>query len=88
MPPVVAGLTPCLGAIHRNLPGNVQPVTRWTGDSGGVSETPQVRVLIVDDEPSLVELLSVSLRFQGFEVETATNGAEGLDKARAFRPTL
>jgi two-component system OmpR family response regulator len=51
-----------------------------------VSETPQVRVLIVDDEPSLVELLSVSLRFQGFEVETATNGAEGLDKARAFRP--
>lgn len=43
-------------------------------------------MLIVDDEPSLVELLSVSLRFQGFEVETATNGAEGLDKARAFRP--
>ncbi|MBU4613288.1 response regulator transcription factor [Prescottella equi] len=61
-------------------------MTRWIGDSGGVSETPQVRVLIVDDEPSLVELLSVSLRFQGFEVETATNGAEGLDKARAFRP--
>ncbi|MBM4725512.1 response regulator transcription factor [Prescottella equi] len=51
-----------------------------------MSETPQVRVLIVDDEPSLVELLSVSLRFQGFEVDTATNGAEGLDKARAFRP--
>lgn len=43
-------------------------------------------MLIVDDEPSLVELLSVSLRFQGFEVETATNGAEGLDKARVFRP--
>ncbi|MCD7051365.1 response regulator transcription factor [Rhodococcus sp. BH2-1] len=61
-------------------------MARWIGDSGGVSETPQVRVLIVDDEPSLVELLSVSLRFQGFEVETATNGAEGLDKARAFRP--
>lgn len=85
MPPVVAGLT-VRRAIHRNLPGNVQPVTRWIGDSGEVSETPQVRVLIVDDEPSLVELLSVSLRFQGFEVETATNGAEGLDKARAFRP--
>lgn len=51
-----------------------------------MSETPQVRVLVVDDEPSLVELLSVSLRFQGFAVETATNGAEGLDKARTFRP--
>lgn len=51
-----------------------------------MSETSQARVLIVDDEPTLVELLSVSLRFQGFEVETATDGAEGLDKARVFRP--
>ena len=29
------------------------------------------RVLVVDDEPNIVELLSVSLKFQGFEVETA-----------------
>ncbi|QCQ93721.1 response regulator transcription factor [Rhodococcus sp. SGAir0479] len=58
------------------------------GDSGGVNETPQARVLIVDDEPTLVELLSVSLRFQGFEVETAANGAEGLDRARTFRPDV
>ncbi|MFE3290130.1 response regulator transcription factor [Rhodococcus sp. NPDC059234] len=46
----------------------------------------EARVLIVDDEPNIVELLSVSLRFQGFEVEVAGNGPEGLDKARAFRP--
>ncbi|MFF0814762.1 response regulator transcription factor [Rhodococcus sp. NPDC003318] len=44
------------------------------------------KILIVDDEPNIVELLSVSLRFQGFEVETASTGAEGLDKAKAFRP--
>ncbi|WP_305093888.1 response regulator transcription factor [Prescottella sp. R16] len=56
------------------------------GDSGGVNENPQARILIVDDEPTLVELLSVSLRFQGFVVETAADGAEGLDKARGFRP--
>jgi len=48
--------------------------------------TPEAKVLVVDDEPMIVELLSVSLRFQGFEVATASNGAEGLDKARAFRP--
>ncbi|MGO4205588.1 response regulator transcription factor [Rhodococcus sp. TAF43] len=47
---------------------------------------PAARVLIVDDEPTIVELLSVSLRFQSFEVETAANGCEGLDRARAFRP--
>ncbi|MFZ2529315.1 MAG: response regulator transcription factor [Rhodococcus sp. (in: high G+C Gram-positive bacteria)] len=47
---------------------------------------PEARVLIVDDEPNIVELLSVSLKFQGFDVATASDGAEGLDRARAFRP--
>lgn len=47
---------------------------------------PEARVLVVDDEPMIVELLSVSLRFQGFEVETAVDGAQALDRARAFRP--
>ena len=42
------------------------------------SETkPEARVLVVDDEANIVELLSVSLKFQGFEVYTATNGAPG-----------
>ncbi|ATQ30817.1 alkaline phosphatase [Rhodococcus ruber Chol-4] len=49
-------------------------------------KTREARILIVDDEPNIAELLSVSLKFQGFEVETASNGAEGLDRARAFRP--
>ncbi|WP_369801740.1 response regulator transcription factor [Nocardia sp. BMG51109] len=48
--------------------------------------TPEARVLVVDDEPMIVELLSVSLRYQGFEVAGAGNGAEGLDRARTFRP--
>ncbi|MDI9951611.1 response regulator transcription factor [Rhodococcus sp. IEGM 1305] len=54
---------------------------------GCVNEKPvEARVLVVDDEPNIVELLSVSLRFQGFEVATASTGAEGLDTARTFRP--
>ena len=36
---------------------------------------PEARVLVVDDETNIVELLSVSLKFQGFEVHTASNGA-------------
>lgn len=59
------------------LPATIEVVT---------DRIPEARVLVVDDEPSIVELLSVSLKFQGFEVETASNGAEGLDKARRFRP--
>ena len=32
---------------------------------------PEARILVVDDETNIVELLSVSLKFQGFEVHTA-----------------
>ncbi|MFE1594495.1 response regulator transcription factor [Nocardia sp. NPDC058705] len=48
--------------------------------------SPEARVLVVDDEPTIVELLAVSLRYQGFEVATAADGAEALDRARTFRP--
>ena len=48
--------------------------------------TPEARVLVVDDETNIVELLSVSLKFQGFEVHTASNGPAALDKAREVRP--
>ena len=45
-----------------------------------------VKVLVVDDEPNIVELLTVSLRFQGFEVESVNSGQDALKVAREFRP--
>lgn len=45
-----------------------------------------VTVLVVDDEPSIVELLAVSLKFQGFTVLTAGSGQEALRIARANTP--
>ena len=50
--------------------------------------TPEARLLVADDEPSIVELLSVSLRFAGFEVATASNGVDALNTARTFAPDL
>ena len=47
---------------------------------------PEARVLVVDDEANIVELLSVSLKFQGFEVHTASSGPAALDRAREVRP--
>ncbi|PZU00200.1 MAG: DNA-binding response regulator [Gordonia sp. (in: high G+C Gram-positive bacteria)] len=44
------------------------------------------RVLVVDDEPNILELLSVSLKFQGFDVRTAPDGPRAIDRARTFRP--
>ncbi|MDO4911859.1 MAG: response regulator transcription factor [Corynebacterium sp.] len=46
----------------------------------------QVRVLVVDDEKNIGELLTVSLKFQGFEVATANSGLEALAVAREFKP--
>ena len=45
-------------------------------------------LLVVDDEPNIVELLSASLRFAGYDVTTATHGAEALRKAREVEPDL
>ena len=50
--------------------------------------TPEARLLVVDDEPNLVDLLATSLRFAGFEVATARNGSEALRVAPEFRPDL
>jgi two-component system OmpR family response regulator len=46
------------------------------------------RLLVVDDEPNIRELLSVSLRFAGFSVETAATGRAAVDAVRAHRPDL
>jgi two-component system, OmpR family, response regulator len=46
------------------------------------------RLLVVDDEPDIVELLSASLRYAGFEVVGATSGRQALAEARRFRPEL
>jgi two-component system OmpR family response regulator len=48
--------------------------------------TPRARVLVVDADTNIVDLLSTSLKFQGFEVHTAADGAAALDRARAIRP--
>src|ERR1700730_11829732 len=44
-----------------------------------------VRVLVVDDEPSLAELLASVLRYEGWNVLTAGNGADAVRTAREFR---
>jgi len=49
---------------------------------------PEARLLVVDDEPSIRELLTASLRFAGFEVFPAADGAEALKLAEQHRPDL
>jgi len=46
------------------------------------------RVLVVDDEPNLVEVVTMALRFQGFTVESAGTGREALAAVTRFKPHL
>jgi two-component system, OmpR family, response regulator len=45
-----------------------------------------VRVLVVDDEPNISELLSMALRYEGWDVQTAATGSQAIGAAKAFRP--
>ncbi len=48
----------------------------------------EARLLVVDDEPTILELLAGTLRFAGFDVLTAVSGAEALRAAAAVKPDL
>lgn len=52
------------------------------------SQTYEAKLLVVDDEPNIRELLSTSLRFAGFDVVAAANGREALEAAETHNPDL
>src|SRR5215203_3109949 len=47
-----------------------------------------VRVLVVDDEPLIVEMLTMGLSYEGFEVTVARTGFEALEEAQRTKPDL
>jgi two-component system, OmpR family, response regulator len=54
-----------------------------------VNESPEShRILVVDDEPNIVDVVSMALRFQGFSVESAGTGTEAIAAVASFRPDL
>ncbi len=46
------------------------------------------KILIVDDEPDIVEFISYNLRNKGYLINTATDGVEAIRKAKEFKPDL
>ncbi|ONH60021.1 DNA-binding response regulator [Frankia sp. CcI49] len=51
-------------------------------------DTKALRLLVVDDEPNIVDMLRMALRFHGFEVETASSGREATAAVTASCPDL
>ena len=58
---------------------NAAPLTHADGSP--------TRALVVDDEVMLAELLTIALRYDGWDVRTAGSGTEAVRAARDFRPT-
>jgi two-component system OmpR family response regulator len=61
--------------------------------SGGVgpgasAPGPAPRVLVVDDEPAITDLVATALRYEGFDVQTAGDGRRALSLVDDFRPAL
>jgi two-component system OmpR family response regulator len=46
------------------------------------------RILVVDDEPRITDLVAMALRYEGFEVETAGTGRAALRAVESFRPAM
>ncbi len=47
-----------------------------------------IRILLVDDEPDILEILKYNLTSEGYQVSTAKNGIEGVEKAKKKKPHL
>ena len=58
------------------------------GRAVGLSQDDRARLLVIDDELTILELLSESLRFAGFDVVSAANGTEAVRAAARERPDL
>ena len=56
--------------------------------SNGPQPESSVRILVVDDEEAITDLVATTLRYEGFSVETAPSGREALATVKTFRPDV
>jgi two-component system OmpR family response regulator len=56
--------------------------------AAGQSDSPRGRVLVVDDEPNIADVISIALRYNHYEVAIAASGQAALEAVEKFRPHL
>jgi two-component system, OmpR family, response regulator len=52
------------------------------------TESKAARILVVDDEPSIVDAVATALRYEGFDVDEATNGRDAISAVAVNKPDL
>jgi CheY-like chemotaxis protein len=68
--------------------GDHDPRSRAGSSAGKAGERAGTRVLVVDDDPSILDTVSSILAGEGYQVMAAAGGAEALAHARTWHPTL
>lgn len=53
-----------------------------------MSDKPKIKVLVVDDEPDIIEILTYNLEKEGYEVASANDGIKGVKTAISFKPDV
>ena len=53
-----------------------------------VMEKSKIKILLVDDEPDILDFVSYNLKAEGYKVHTASSGRSGVSKAREVKPDL
>jgi len=77
------------GKLAQSVSHESRGMTMANADTSNELRRPDggpVRVLVVDDEPTLAELLSMALRYEGWDVRSAGDGQSAVKTARDFRP--
>jgi len=69
------------------VPAELPPKSAARVGEGRGEEVP-LRLLVVDDEPSITDLVATALRYEGFQVEVAASGRDALAASTSFRPHL
>src|SRR5262245_66352297 len=69
--------SPAIPAGSRWIPGSKKPLS---GLSGSLPTIGSVRILVVDDEPSVRDALDRALRMDGYKVQLAADGQQALDQ--------
>lgn len=72
----------------RPSPGTLDAVPKTRPTTGSTSAPRVARILVVDDEPNITELVGAALRYEGFAVDTASTGHQAVERVEAERPTL
>ena len=76
--------------LERTDAPDTQGTPRFKGHNVRMPAEPteEVRVLVVDDEPNIVDVISMALRHDGFTVHSASSGAEAIKAVSSFHPHL